>query len=368
MRVGLLTSDLFAGHGWGQYSLRLIEGLQAGGCEVCVLAARNSPSVADLDLHPILSSVAPAERGLWLRTLLNVPRASSLLRDCDVIHTTIEAYAPLAVAIAGNRPTFVTVHGSYARLPETQRWPASPLYAAAFRKAHLLCVSSYTESVVRRVVPEAQTAVIHNGVDADHFASATEDAVKKKGTLVLSSGGVKTRKGTLQLVQAMAHVRKQIPDARCVILGTVASEKNYVRHVRAEVARLDLERTVELKGFVSDAELRHWYQQADVFVLPSINDGWKFEGYGLVYLEAGAAGLPVIGTTENGAEDAIDEGITGLLVSQADVAAELPDAILKLLRNPDLARQMGAAGQEKAKQQTWERVAGQVIAAYQSAK
>jgi phosphatidylinositol alpha-1,6-mannosyltransferase len=83
-----------------------------------------------------------------------------------------------------------------------------------------------------------------------------------------------------------------------------------------------------------------WYGSAHVFALPSLNVGWKFEGYGLAHLEASAAGLPVIGTTDCGAADAIDDGVTGLLVTQAQVAERLPAAIIRLLSDPALAAQM----------------------------
>lgn len=368
MRVGLLTSDLFSGHGWGQYSLRLVEGLQAEGCTVRVLTAQNSPVLPDLDMHPILPNVAPAVRGLWLRTLLCWPQAWSLLRDCDVIHTTVEFYSPLAVNLAGQRPVFITVHGSYAHLPNIQRWPANWLYRAGFQRADLLCVSHYTAQVVRSVVPSATVQVIHNGVDAARFAAPSEAIGPQGGPLIVSSGGVKTRKGTLQLVRAVATVRQQVPDVRCVIIGTLLTEKNYVALVQAEIVRLGLEETVTLTGFVSDEELRAWYHAADIFVLPSINDGWKFEGYGLVYLEAGAAGLPVIGTTDNGAEDAIDHGVTGLLVPQNEVDNALPGAILSLLQGPARARKMGVAGRHKAQQQSWLRMAQTILTTYELEK
>jgi phosphatidyl-myo-inositol dimannoside synthase len=110
-----------------------------------------------------------------------------------------------------------------------------------------------------------------------------------------------------------------------------------------------------------------WHGAADVFVLPSINAGWKFEGYGLVHMEASAAGLPVIGTTGCGVEDTVDDGVTGLLIPQSEIAEKLPQAILGLLSNPEKARRLGEAGKAKARRQTWDHVAGQMIALYEGA-
>jgi phosphatidylinositol alpha-1,6-mannosyltransferase len=183
---------------------------------------------------------------------------------------------------------------------------------------------------------------------------------------VLSVGAVKRRKGTLELVQAMAAVRRHIPDVQCVILGSLDAESGYVEGVRAAIAALGLEDCVYLPGRVPDETLLGWYSAADVFVLPSMNDSWKFEGYGLVHLEASAAGLPVVGTTDCGAADAIEDGVTGLLVPQAGIAETLPGAILSILNDPVRARQMGGAGREKAQRQTWDHVAQQMIALYEA--
>jgi phosphatidyl-myo-inositol dimannoside synthase len=101
-----------------------------------------------------------------------------------------------------------------------------------------------------------------------------------------------------------------------------------------------------------------------VFVLTSINQEWRFEGFGLVLLEAGAAGLPVIGTRDCGVEDAIDEGVTGLLVPQEGVESALATAILSLLRDPRQREIIGSAGRVKTKKQTWDAVAAQMTALY----
>src|SRR5690606_8792173 len=144
----------------------------------------------------------------------------------------------------------------------------------------------------------------------------------------------KPRKGTLELVRAMAVVRQQMPAAQCVIIGSLDAMPEYAARVRAAVAELNLQDCVHLLGHVPEATVLGWMRAADVFALPSMNVGAKLEGYGLVHMEASATGLPVIGTRDCGADDAIVHGETGLLVSQERVAEELPAAILHLLADP----------------------------------
>ncbi|MBC6937459.1 MAG: glycosyltransferase family 1 protein [Chloroflexi bacterium] len=368
MRVGFLASDLTGRHGWGSYSLNLIRALAAQGIELTILAARNSPPVDDLDIHPILPGVTPIERFFLPRLAAVLPRTRALLRGCDIIHAAIEPYAPLAAWAVGGRQLFITGHGSYVRLASARRWPASMIYRQTFRRGMLVCVSRYTASVAGEALPGVRTVVVNNGVEAGRFLTLERPPkAEKSAPLVLSVGAVKARKGTLELVRAMAVVRREIPAARCAIVGSLTTEPDYVTRVRAEIARLGLEGCIDLPGRVPEADLLDWYTRADVFVMPSINDGWKFEGYGLVYLEAGAAGLPVIGATQSGAEDAISDGVTGLLARQEHLAADLPELILRILRDRALAARMGAAGREKARAQTWARVAEQMAALYGAA-
>jgi phosphatidylinositol alpha-1,6-mannosyltransferase len=366
LKIGMLTSDLSHRHGWAHYSLSLIQALQRAGVNLTIVTTRNSPDVEGLAIHKLLPSITPAESNLLLRQWRLTPQIRSLFHDCDVIHATIEPFAPLASWIAGSRPLLITGHGTYVRQWSKQIWPVNTIYRRAFLRAQLVCVSRYTEKIAKATLPQVQSVVVNNGVDVERFSDlATSQKVEKRGPTVLSVGAVKPRKGTLELVRAMAVVRREMPDAQCVLIGSLDAKRNYVAKVRAAMAELDLGDCVHLLGHVSEATLMGWYHAADVFAVPSMNDGWRFEGYGLIYLEAGAAGLAVIGTTDNGGEDAIDDSVTGFLISQARVADELPGAILRLLRDPMLAAQMGAAGREKAARQTWDHVAAQMIKLYQ---
>lgn len=364
MRVVYLTPALSEQYGWASYSLNLIRTMQGAGLALDVISAQNSPDVPGLAQEKRLFPAVPVPRGLALRNVQQVPGLRHLVQQADLIHATVELYAPLAAALAGKRPYVITAHGSYVRLPLLQRWPGSVLYRRAFRGGHLACVSHYTARIAQEVVPGVPTTVIPNGVQAQRYQALPPLPERPPRPLVLSSGGVKARKGTLELVRAIARVRQHVPDVLCVIAGTQIDER-YLQRVQDEIARLELHEHVWLLGFVPEETLLGWYGAADVFVLPSINAGWKFEGFGLVYLEANAAGLPVIGTRDCGAEDAIVHGETGLLVSQEGLEDELPQAMLQLLQHPQRARAMGAAGQRRAHAHRWERVAQDMLHLYE---
>ena len=319
----MLVPDLSHTHGWAHYSLSLIQALKRAGADITVVAAKNSPDVEGVKLHKLLPTTLPAEQFSLFKQWLILPRVRVVLRDCDVIHATIEPYAPLASWVAGERRLLVTGHGSYVAIADERLWPVSTIYRRALLRSDLVCVSHYTEKVAQAALLGVRTVVVNNGVDAGRFAPHPltpplhrEGEVTEHRPTVLAVGAVKARKGTLELVRAMAEVRKVRPDARCIIIGSLEIDKPYVAGVRAAIDELGLIDCVQLLGHVPEDVMMDWYRAADVFALPSMNQGRQFEGYGLVYLEASAAGLPVIGTTDCGAEDAIDDGETGFLIPQ----------------------------------------------------
>jgi glycosyltransferase involved in cell wall biosynthesis len=363
MKIGVLSCDLSHKHGWAHYSLSLLQALQRAGADLRIITSRNSPDQPGLPATRILPNLTPAEGLILPKLAAQLPVIRRAFQDCDVIHATVEPFAPAAAWVRGQRPAVVTAHGSYVQLLPQRRFPVGALYARSLSQSRLVCVSRYTESVARAALPNAETVVINNGVDAERFAQLPPLSQPKTGPVVLCVGAVKARKGILELVQAMAPVRDAFPTVQCVIIGSL-NNSAYVAQVQQAITTLGLTQHVQLLGHVPDETLLAWYGAADVFALPSLNIKGKFEGYGIAHLEASAAGLPVIGTRDCGAADAIHDGETGILLSQADLAGTLPQAISHLLSHPDEARRMGAAGKAHAQRQSWDAVAQQMIALY----
>ncbi len=362
LRVGLLAADLTHRHGWAHYSASLLAALRRAGVDVTVLAAQNTPPTDDPDVHAMLPAVDPLERGMLARQLRLALSARAALAGCDIVHSAVELYAPLAALAAGRKPLIITGHGTYVRLP-ARAGAAGAVYRRAFQRGTLACVSRYTAREAQAALPGLRTAVIGNGIDPDRFAHLPP--ADRIGTTVLFVGAVKPRKGVLALVEAMAAVRQHHPTARCWVVGSLDQEPAYVAQVRAAIADHRLIGSVELLGRVPHDELLRRYAQADVFALPSLNLGGRFEGFGLALLEASAAGLPVIGSRDCGAEDAIRDGETGLLIAQEDAASGLTGAITRLLADAALRARMGAAGRAFARTQTWDATANALIKLYE---
>ena len=366
MRIGFISSELSNQNGWATYSLQLIRALRAHGVDATVITSRNSPDV-EFEIHRLLPTVSPPERHTVLKSLRRALAVRRLLRHCDVIHCTAEPLAIVAAAVAGGRPLFVTAHGSYINLPLMRAFPVNQLYRRAFTRARLICVSSYTAQVARARLPGARVQVIPNGVDVSRFSQPATVQVGKSAPTVIAVGEIKPRKGTLQLVEAVARIRAEIPNVQCLIMGSPQFGSAYTSAVQAAIEANGLQDNVKIMGFVDDDLKRAWLAAADVLALPAMNDGLFFEGFGLTLYEAGASGTAVIGTDGCGVADAIEQGVSGLVVAQDHIAEELPRALLELLSDPRKAALMGAAGRERAQRQSWDRVAERVIALYSEA-
>jgi phosphatidylinositol alpha-1,6-mannosyltransferase len=194
----------------------------------------------------------------------------------------------------------------------------------------------------------ARMARLHPGVDAAAFRPdpAARQVIRDRYGLagrpvVVCVSRLVARKGQDTLLRAWPEVVRQVPAAALLIVGSGP----YRAELHRLAERTGLSASVHFTGPVAQAELAAHYAAGDVFSMPcrTRRGGLDVEGLGIVYLEASAAGLPVIGGDSGGAPDAIADGETGYVVGGRDVAA-LADRLAALLADPAGARAMGEKG------------------------
>lgn len=149
---------------------------------------------------------------------------------------------------------------------------------------------------------------------------------------VLFAGRLEKEKGVQILLEALKHVKEEVPAVRLLIAG----DGSYRKHLEELVERLQLLQHVSFLGWLSPEEMREVYREAWCLVLPSV---WA-EGLGMVLVEAGLMGRPAIGSDWGGIRDIIRDGYNGYLVPPEDAKA-LAEAILRILNDPARAREMG---------------------------
>jgi glycosyltransferase involved in cell wall biosynthesis len=250
----------------------------------------------------------------------------------------------------------LTFHGSeiirFARNPFT-RWHTRRLIRRATRISTL---SHYTRQLLCAHFPEAagKTFLTPGALRAD-FAVVPAPATAPSGKIIiLTVGRLHPRKGqllTLQALQALApEFRNQI---EYWLVGS-QSKENYERSLRHSAVQAGF--PVRFFGDIPDDELSHVYDRADIFAMTSINHGDSVEGFGLVYLEAAAHGLPVVAHAVGGVSEAVDDGVTGLVVPPHR-PAQLTAAFEKLITDAPLRRRLGEAGRAWAGRNCWKQSA-----------
>jgi len=294
------------------------------------------------------------------RTLLpslRVGRAvRALARERAITRVFFGAAAPLALLSHGLRRAGVErivalTHGHevwWAKL-----WPFSVLMRRiGLGVDHLTYLGEFTRrNIAKPLSQRAQSAMVKiaPGIDTNHFAphsGATKlrnDLALSEKKVIVSVGRLVHRKGQDTLVEALPMILREVPDAHLLFVGE--GPRRVFMQKRAK--KLGVTSHITFIGRIQYRDLPQYICVGDIFAMPSRSRlaGLEVEGLGIVYLEASACGIAVIGGTSGGAPDAVIDGQTGIVVdgkSESDVAR----AAIKLLKNPELAKQMGARGRQ----------------------
>jgi glycosyltransferase involved in cell wall biosynthesis len=275
----------------------------------------------------------------------------------DVVHTHLfdaDLIGILTARALGIRRCCSTIHGSSffsTRLHRWRyRWVLCPLVRRFFAVSRAL--GDFLIQECR--LPPSRIRVVVNGIDTAHFASAAGRTPRStSGPMIGVLARLEPLKGILFLMQAMADICSEFPQARLLIGGEGRNRAALEDQARS----LDLSDRVVFAGALS--EPASFYRQLDLFVLPSLD-----EAFGLVLLEAMAAGLPVIGTRVGGIPEILEHGRHGLLVEPAS-SRSIAEAIRTLWNDPERCRRMGEAGRRNASRFDIARTAAELQAAYE---
>jgi phosphatidylinositol alpha-1,6-mannosyltransferase len=220
----------------------------------------------------------------------------------------------------------------------------------------VIAVSRYTRTLALEAgASPGKIELISPGVDLHDEPNRSHRA--ERPTILTIASLLFRYKGHDVMVRALPLVRAQVPDVMWAVVGD-----GPLRHEIGSLAEAyGLNGAVQLVGAVGDAMRDAWLERAWVFAMPSRlpAGGPGGEGFGIVYLEAAARGLPVVAGDVGGAPDAVDGGRTGLLVDPTDHLA-VADALTTLLLDRDRADEMGRAGRERARQFAWPPVSARV--------
>ncbi len=286
-------------------------------------------------------------------------------------------------AIRQSIPYVVTLHGGQYAVPQGEResWTEPTRGAAEWGKvlgwmvgsrrilydaAAVICVGKDEYEAVSSRFPGKITAYLPNGVDIDRFSSGDGASFRKRWNIpddrfvFLTTARFDIQKNQLALVRILRRAIKKIPKVHLLFIGAVTSS-SYLDSIRKEAENTGVsDRITVIPGIsYSDPQLTDAYHAADSFILPSLH-----EPFGMVVLEAWAAGLPAAASRRGGLTSVISHGETGLLFDPED-----PQDILAVMHtlssSPELSRQYAQAGRREAEAAySWDAVTAQLAEIY----
>src|SRR3989338_2088853 len=218
------------------------------------------------------------------------------------------------------------------------------------RADRVTAISSHLLALVRKYGYEGQADLIPNGVDIQKFKIKNEKLKKinQKSKIVITTSRLVYKNGVDTLIFAIYEVKKSIPEIQCWIIGDGPERASY----QLLITSYKLEENVKLLGAVPFDKIPEYLHKADIFARPS-----RSEGMGNSFIEALAAGLPIIGTPVEGILDIIQDGKTGLF-AKVDDAADVAEKTLCLLGDKALRRRIAEAGGAMVRERfSWDGIA-----------
>ena len=306
--------------------------------------------------------VVRAKQWWLLPTRKLIRQINALADEVDAEMIVLDPAFPLGLCGPKlNRPYVLIGHGAEYAIPA--RLPlAKQLIANTTRKARgLIASGEYVATSMRSVASNVATAIIPPGVDIERFAPIADDeklrvrekwSVAPDALFVFCVSRLVPRKGFDRVIKAAASV----DGVEVVIAGKGRDAKRLQRLIDSTRA------PARLIGRVDDADLPELYAAADVFAMPC-HDRWfglEKEGYGIVFVEAAAAGVPSIAGMSGGSAEAVIDGETGLIV-HANASADDVARALRTLGDRTLRERLGANGRARAERElSYERLAKQL--------
>lgn len=363
-KILVITRSLSVANGQGRYSVELIKKLSSNFKIVVFTSERPHNNETELDglgieihdLPPIEQLTKVFIHFYYTLKILPFFLSSNFVHFfSDYPYCTFFSFLPKSF-----KKRFITAHGTYAVKPldfSKSRW----LITRSFNVAQqVFCVSNYTKQEILKRKKFDNLTVINNGVNLNKFYCNQHETSDKK--IILGVGNLKNRKGFHVVIKALGKIKDQLGNFTYYIVGSDIDHR-YFDELKEMISDFGMTDKIIFLTDINDKELLNLYCKSDLFILTPVLSTYKFEGFGLVYLEASACGVPVIGSRDCGAVDAIAENKTGLLVDQNNYD-QTAQAIMKIFSDPDLARNYGQAGIHWAQEFSWNKITDKYLEFY----
>lgn len=351
MKICFVCNDLNSGAGWGRLVSELAKSIRTAGHKVGFVLGKGEPDSNTLILPMRFDA------GNIFRIPSTIFKIRKFISKYDlVISIDVNPYGVFTYLASAGLPVKTVVYaiGTYSLFGQSKI--KNMLMRRTYNEADEVFVLS---DFVRRQIEKnsfrfKKYQIVPAGVNTELFKPIGASSVKLETPFILSVGALKQRKGYHLSIPAFKIISEKYPDLKYVIIGDsdLSAYSNLLNNL---VKELGLSEKVIFLEKVSDQELLQYYSQARLFFLTPVTTNEALEGFGMVYLEAGACGKPVVGTLNTGAEATIVDRVTGFLVEGEP--AQIAKGVDRILGDEKLAVDMGQNGIRHAQEFSWSRVA-----------
>ncbi|HBW73896.1 MAG: Glycosyl transferase group 1 [Candidatus Magasanikbacteria bacterium GW2011_GWC2_45_8] len=292
----------------------------------------------------------------WPQWLCGVFTAWRVVREARphmvwISHILPMGYIALAIKCFTRTPYVVFTHGLDVCLPEESKWKRWWMRYILKHAVLIAANSEFTAGILHtHGVQEKRIHILYPGgqmfEDAAQSGRAPTPTLIEKlrgKKIILSVGRLISRKGQLRALAALALFLKDNQDVHYVIIGDGSEAEAITRLIKEK----KIKSSVTLLRSVQNSELSLWYSVATLFLLPTVSHAPDVEGFGLVFVEAGLHGVPVIGGKGAGVDEVVRDGVNGLLID-GESEDTILGAVTRLLSDGSLRRRLGGQGRTRA--------------------
>ena len=286
----------------------------------------------------------------------------------DILHLPVHSYLPyLPVLKKRFKYTILTFHDLLPYLPQFPEHKEHPMILALERKNlhyvdHFIAISNNTKKDLCKLfgIPEERVSVVYNGVNHEIFYPR-KDKRPLDYPYILYVGSEYPRKNMITIIKALYKLKKKYPKefggVKLVKVGVPEVER-FGKMTIDVINKLDMHNDVIFTGYVREEDLPYYYSHAEVFVYPSL-----YEGFGLPPLEAMACGCPVITSNTSSLPEVV--GNAGIMVNPLNID-ELVKAIYDVITDESLKNSLKKKGLKRAKKFSWEKTASNILEIYKN--
>ena len=387
MKTCMLTTSYprYSGDFAGSFIQSLAKELVKGGIAVCVVA----PHDANTKAHEFVEGVEIRRFQYWLTRdgqqvaygagmpdniaksvlakiqlplfmLLFFIKGVMVAKECDLIHAQFLLSGVVGAWIKKIMwlKLIITAHGSDVyMIPKMGLFQKSYIRAISNADAIITVSNANKEQLTTLGLPEDKISVIPNGIELSMFNNVTPLRVQEAGTKIVWVGRMVEVKGLVYLFSAMRIIVSSYPNSKLTLMGD-GPLKDKLERLAGEMS---LTANITFMGYVKYSLLPQYLKGADIFVLPSLS-----EGFPVAIPEAMAACKPVVASNVGGIPDVVTDGVTGFLVAPEN-PEQLADKIVYLIEHPEEGERMGKAGRKLVEERfTWDNIAEAITRIYKS--